>query len=71
ENPVVVENDLRELIAGAAAAHPAARVTIRRILLAEPLKATPEAKRMSELVCRHATEVFGEPVRSTGVPLYT
>ncbi|MGL4290297.1 MAG: ArgE/DapE family deacylase [Phreatobacter sp.] len=71
ENPVVVESDLRELIAGAAAAHPAARVTIRRILLAEPLKATPEAKRMSELVCRHATEVFGEPVRSTGVPLYT
>ncbi|MBN8943512.1 MAG: ArgE/DapE family deacylase [Rhizobiales bacterium] len=71
ENPAEVEQALRDLIAGAAAAHPAARVTVRRILLAEPLKATPEAKRMSELVCRHASDVFGEPVRSTGVPLYT
>lgn len=71
ENPAEVEQALRDLIAGAAAAHPAARVMVRRILLAEPLKATPEAKRISELVGRHATEVFGEPVRSTGVPLYT
>lgn len=71
ENPAEVEQALRDLIASAAVAHPAARVTVRRILLAEPLKATPEAKRISELVGRHATEVFGEPVRSTGVPLYT
>ncbi|QCI66043.1 M20/M25/M40 family metallo-hydrolase [Phreatobacter stygius] len=71
ENPAVVESALRDLIAAAAAAYPAARVSIRRILLAEPLKATAEARRISELVGGHATAVFGEPVRSTGVPLYT
>jgi acetylornithine deacetylase/succinyl-diaminopimelate desuccinylase-like protein len=26
---------------------------------------------MAELLCRHGTEVMGEPVRPKGVPLYT
>ncbi|CEJ11599.1 Succinyl-diaminopimelate desuccinylase [bacterium YEK0313] len=71
ENPAVVEADLRALIARAAESHPKARVSVRRILLAEPLRPTPEARRMAALIAGHASEVFGEAVGTTGVPLYT
>ena len=71
ENPATVEADLRALIARAAESHPKARVSVRRILLAEPLRPTPEAKRMAALIAGHASEVFGEAVGTTGVPLYT
>ncbi|MCZ0732695.1 ArgE/DapE family deacylase [Phreatobacter sp. AB_2022a] len=71
ENPATVEADLRALIARAAGSHSKARVFVRRILLAEPLRPTPEAKRMAALIAGHASEVFGEAVGTTGVPLYT
>ena len=41
ENPAEVEAELRAVIAQAAALHPDARVAVRRILLAEPLTASP------------------------------
>lgn len=71
ENPATVEAGLRELIAQAARNHSGARVSVRRILLAEPLRPTPEAKRMAALIAGHASAVFGETVGATGVPLYT
>ena len=40
ENPVEVEAELRAVIAGAARLHPEAKVTVNRILLAEPLTPT-------------------------------
>ena len=71
ERPEQVEAALRERIAAAAADFPAATVTVRRILLAEPLTPLPGADRLTALLCAHASRVMGEPVTAAGVPLYT
>lgn len=71
ERPAEVEAALRDVIAAAAADFPAATVTVRRILLAEPLTPLPGAARMTEILCRHASRIMGEPVAAGGVPLYT
>ena len=47
------------------------RLAIRRILLAEPLVPHPQGRRLTELLCRHASAVMGEVVSAKGVPLYT
>lgn len=71
ERPEAVEAELRALIDSAARAHHEAKVTVRRILLAEPLLPLDGGQRLTELLCRHATAVMGEPVATQGVPLYT
>ena len=71
ERPAEVEAELRQVVAEAAEAFPKARVEVRRILLVEPLALLPGGERLAELLCRHATAVMGETVRSKGVPLYT
>jgi acetylornithine deacetylase/succinyl-diaminopimelate desuccinylase-like protein len=71
ERPDDVERELRVLIEHAAAAFPRARTRVRRIMLAAPLTPLPGARRLSALLCRHATRVMGESVGTTGVPLYT
>jgi len=71
ERPGEVEAELRSAIAEAAAAFPAAKVEVRRVLVVEPLAPLPGGERMAELLCRHGGEVMGEPVRPRGVPLYT
>ncbi len=71
ENPAEVEAELKAVIARAAELHPAAKVTVKRILLAEPLTPTPAGAKLTETLCRYASQVMGEPVAATGVPLYT
>jgi succinyl-diaminopimelate desuccinylase len=71
EDPAAVEAELRQVIEQAARAFPAARVELRRILLAEPLTPLPGSERLTEVVCRHASRIMGEPVAAKGVPLYT
>jgi len=71
EQPEAVEAELRALIADAANAHPEARVSVRRILLAEPLKPLPGSAVLSGALCAAASEVMGEPIGTSGVPLYT
>jgi acetylornithine deacetylase/succinyl-diaminopimelate desuccinylase-like protein len=71
EDAADVEGELRSVIAQAALAFPAARVSIRRILLARPLVPLPDGQKLTESLCRRATEIIGEPVTSKGVPLYT
>lgn len=71
ERPAEVERELVELLEGAARAFPAAKVTVRRILLVEPLVERPESRRAAEVLCRHASAIMGEPVATKGVPLYT
>jgi acetylornithine deacetylase/succinyl-diaminopimelate desuccinylase family protein len=71
ENPAEVEAELRGVIADAAKAHADAKVTVRRILLAEPLTPTPAGEKLTEALCRHASRVMGEPIKAGGVPLYT
>jgi succinyl-diaminopimelate desuccinylase len=71
EDPAGVEAELRAVIEGAAGDFPQARVEIRRILLAEPLTPLPGSERLSEALCRFASQIMGEAVRTGGVPLYT
>ena len=71
ERPEEVERELHAVIAQAAAAFPAARVKVRRIMLATPLTPLPGAERLGALLCTHAARVMGEPVGTAGVPLYT
>ncbi len=71
EKPPEVEAELRAVIDGAAAAFPDAKVTVRRILLVEPLAPLAKGRRLSELLAHHATRIMGEPVGAKGVPLYT
>jgi acetylornithine deacetylase/succinyl-diaminopimelate desuccinylase-like protein len=71
ERPEVVEAELREVIAEAAAAFPEARCAVRRILLAPPLTPLPGSERLAATLARHATRVLGEPIGISGVPLYT
>lgn len=66
-----VEAELVQVIEEAAQAFPEAKIGIRRILLARPLVPLDGGRRMTELLCRHASAVMGEPVTAKGVPLYT
>ena len=71
EDPVAVEAELGAVIARAAALHLGAKVTVRRILLAEPLTPTTAGAKLAETLCRHASRVMGETVAASGAPLYT
>ena len=71
EDVSTVETELRSLIANAVEAAGEATTTIRRILLAEPLSALPGCDRVAQILCRHASDILGEPVQTVGVPLYT
>jgi succinyl-diaminopimelate desuccinylase len=71
EDPAFVEAELRGVIEGAARVHPATRVEVKRILLAEPLKPSAGSERLTDILCRRAAEVMGEPIHATGMPLYT
>ncbi len=71
ESSQAVETELRALIEEAAQAFPEAKVSIRRILLAEPLMPLEGGRRLTELLCARASEVMGEAVAAAGVPLYT
>ncbi len=71
ETPAEVEAELREVIDLSAALHPEAKVEVKRILLAEPLTPTPAGARLTEVLCRQASQVMGEKIIASGVPLYT
>ena len=71
ENPAEVEKELRDVIAEAAKVHAEAKVTVRRILLAEPLTPTPAGEKLAQVLCRHASRIMGETISAGGVPLYT
>lgn len=71
ENPEVVEAELRAVVEGALRAYPAAKVEVRRILLARPLTPLPGSETLADAFATRAAEVFGVPVGVSGVPLYT
>ncbi|OYW51953.1 MAG: peptidase M20 [Azorhizobium sp. 32-67-21] len=71
ENPEAVEAEVRKVIEDAAKAAPAARVTIRRILLARPLVPDAGSDRLTRAIQAAAAEVIGEDIPAKGVPLYT
>jgi succinyl-diaminopimelate desuccinylase len=71
EDAGAVEAEVRGLIAAAVAPCPGIRVEIRRILLARALKASPNNHALVTALQRHGQAVFGEPIPTSGTPLYT
>ncbi len=71
ENPAEVEATIRRVIAEAAAASPGITVEIRRLLLANALQPLPGNRPLVEALRKHGEAVFGEPIPTSGTPLYT
>jgi succinyl-diaminopimelate desuccinylase len=71
EDSSVVEAEVRRVIAEAVATQPGLTVDIRRMLLCEALKPLPGNAPLVAALEQHASEVFGEPITTTGTPLYT
>ncbi len=71
EDPAAVEARLRALIEDAVCGLPGIRLELRRLLLAQALKPLAGNRPLVDALCRHASELFGEPVQACGTPLYT
>jgi acetylornithine deacetylase/succinyl-diaminopimelate desuccinylase-like protein len=71
EAPEAAEAETRAVIAAAVAGRDGVTVDIDRILLARPFAPAPGSERLAAILCRHASDVMGEPVTPVGVPLYT
>ena len=71
EDPVEVEASVRQVIAEAAAIVPGITIEIKRLLMAESWK--PDARNMElvQALQKHGEQVFGEPIPTSGTPLYT
>lgn len=71
EDPVVVEADIRRVINEAAATFPGIRVDIKRLLLAHSLRPLPGTEPLVQALQKHGEAIFGEPIPTSGTPLYT
>ena len=71
ENPAEVEATIRRVIAQAAAGCPGITVEIKRLLLANALQPLAGNRPLVEALQRHGEAVFGEPIPTSGTPLYT
>lgn len=71
ENPAEVEAEVRALIEAAVAQSPGVKLEIRRLLLARSMKPLPGAAPLVAALQRHGEAVFGEPIPTSGTPLYT
>jgi len=71
EDAAQVEAEVRELIGAAVAASPGIRLEIKRLLLAQSLKASPSNHALVAALQRHAQTLFGEEIPVSGTPLYT
>lgn len=71
EDAAQVDAAIRQLILEAADAKPGIRVDIDTLLLARALKPLPGNQPLVDALQRHASEVLGEPIATSGTPLYT
>ncbi len=72
EDAGLVEIELRHFIeAHLRTHHPKVRLEMRRLLLAHSLKENPRAAPLVQALQRHGEQVFGEPIPTSGTPLYT
>ena len=71
ENPAEVEADVRRVIAQAAATCPGITVDIKRLLLADAMKPQAGNAALVAALQKHGQAVFGEPIPTSGTPLYT
>jgi acetylornithine deacetylase/succinyl-diaminopimelate desuccinylase-like protein len=70
ESPTEVERELRALIASVPV-HAGIRIDVHRIMLAEPFVESPKAQPLISALRKHGERVFGVPVDTSGLPLYT
>ncbi len=71
EKPAEVEATIRKVIAHAAASVPGITIEIKRLLLANALQPLPGNKPLVDALQKHGEAVFGEPIPTSGTPLYT
>ena len=71
EDVHAVEAEVRALIEGTVAQCPGVRVEIKRLLLANSLKPMAGNAPLVAAIQKHGQAVFGEPVPTSGTPLYT
>ncbi len=71
ENPAEVEATIRKVIADAAAESEGIIVEIKRLLLANSMKPLAGNKPLVDAIQKHGGELFGEPIKAMGTPLYT
>ncbi|HXD41362.1 MAG TPA: M20/M25/M40 family metallo-hydrolase [Ramlibacter sp.] len=71
EDPVEVEESIRQLIADTAALAPGVTVEVRRLLLAHSLRPLAGSQPLVDAIQKHGEAVFGQPIPAMGTPLYT
>jgi succinyl-diaminopimelate desuccinylase len=71
ENPADVEATLRKIITEIAAQQTGVTVDIKRILLANAMRALPGNKPLVDAIQKHGEQVFGEKIPALGTQLYT
>lgn len=71
EDATEVEAELRALIDAAVAQSPGVTLEIKRLLLAHSMQPLPGAAPLIAALQKHAEAVFGEPIPTSGTPLYT
>lgn len=71
ENPEEVEATLRRIIAESVAQTAGIRVEVKRMLLSKAMQPLAGNKPLVQALQKHGEAVFGEPIPTTGTPLYT
>jgi acetylornithine deacetylase/succinyl-diaminopimelate desuccinylase family protein len=71
EDSAAVEAEVRQLIESTVAQSPGVRIEIRRLLLAQALQPQTTNAPLVQALQRHGQAVFGEPIPTSGTPLYT
>ncbi|HEX5371377.1 MAG TPA: M20/M25/M40 family metallo-hydrolase [Aquabacterium sp.] len=71
EDPVQVETDIRRVIYEASEPIPGITVDVKRLLLAHALQPLPGNAPLVQALQKHGEIVFGEPIPTSGTPLYT
>ena len=71
EDPAAVEAEVRALIEAAVKQSPGVKLDIKRLLLANSMKPLPGAAPLVAALQQAGEAVFGEPIPTSGTPLYT
>ena len=71
ENPAEVEATIRKVIGDAAATREGITVEIKRLLLANAMQPLAGNAPLVDALQQHGEAVFGEPIPTSGSPLYT
>lgn len=71
EDADAVEAELREVLAECASRLDGISIDVERILLARPFKPVEGSDLLADSIAKRASQVLGEPVGTTAVPLYT